>query len=150
MIQQLFLLHSFVSISISRAEDSTPVDPHQWLEAVEDENALDWVKERNRNSIDQIASGDEFISLQKRLESIYNSEGRIPYVRKHGDLYYNFWRDEDHPRGVWRRTTLESYQSDSPEWEVILDLDELATTENENWVWHGAQCLMPEEIRCMI
>ena len=151
MVQQLFFLHTFfLGISISQADDSTDSDPHRWLEAVEDESALEWVKERNTKSVDQIAGGEDFVDLQKRLKDMYNSEGRIPYVQKQGDWYYNFWRDEAHPRGIWRRTTLESYQSETPEWDMVLDLDALATTENENWVWHGAQCLMPEEIRCMI
>ena len=67
-----------------------------------------------------------------------------------GAHYYNFWRDAEHPRGVWRRTTLESYRTDSPEWETVLDLDELALKEEENWVWHGSNCLPPEENLCII
>ena len=27
-----------------------------------------------------------------------------------GNLYYNFWQDADHVKGIWRRCTLEDYQ----------------------------------------
>ena len=111
---------------------------------------LEWVTERNNKSVDIIAKTAEFKSLESKLRTIYDSTDRIPYVYKQGDMYYNFWRDGDHPRGVWRRTDLESYQSDAPSWETILDLDALATEENENWVWHGANCLPPVENICMI
>jgi prolyl oligopeptidase len=42
-----------------------------------------------------------------------------------------------HPRGLWRRTTLEEYRKDSPEWDVVIDVDALAVAEDENWVWAG-------------
>ncbi|MGO1542542.1 MAG: prolyl oligopeptidase family serine peptidase, partial [Luteimonas sp.] len=64
--------------------------------------------------------------------------------------YYNFWRDKDNERGIWRRTTLEEYRKDSPDWELLLDLDALNAEEGENWVWHGANCLRPEYDRCLI
>ena len=34
-------------------------------------------------------------------------------------------------RGLWRRTTLESYKTKSPEWETVLDIDELNAAEGE-------------------
>ena len=60
-------------------------------------------------------------------------------IQKQGRFYYNFWRDAKNPRGLWRRTTLDEYRKDRPAWEVVLDLDELARQEHENWVWHGAR-----------
>ncbi len=53
-------------------------------------------------------------------------------------------------RGVWRRTTLDSFLTAEPDWEVLLDLDELARSEEENWVYKGATCLLPDHRRCMI
>src|SRR5690606_35813769 len=54
------------------------------------------------------------------------------------------WRDADHPRGIWRRTTLDSYRTDEPVWETVLDLDALNAAEGEDWVWHGASILRPD------
>lgn len=45
---------------------------------------------------------------------VLDTDARIPYVRRRGEYLYNFWRDAANPRGLWRRTTLDSYRSDSP------------------------------------
>ena len=132
--------------------ESEPIasDPHQWLEEVEGDEALKWVRGHNQQSIEGLSKNDGFEELQRQLLTIYDSKDRIPYVQKRGKYYYNFWKDENNQRGVWRRTTPESYRSDSPQWDIILDLDALAASENENWVWHGSTCLPPKYERCIV
>ncbi|UGY16878.1 hypothetical protein HAP48_0005040 [Bradyrhizobium septentrionale] len=75
---------------------------------------------------------------------------RIPYVSLGRRGLENFWQDDTQVRGVWRRTTLESYRSQDPRWETILDVDELAVAENKNWVFKGGNCLPPEERLCLL
>ena len=53
-------------------------------------------------------------------------------------LYYNFWQDETHVRGIWRRCTLEEYRKPDPAWETVLDIDALNEEEGESWVWGGS------------
>jgi prolyl oligopeptidase len=125
-------------------------DPHLWLEDVEGEAALDWVRERNDASSGQISASPQFDEMKDRLLSIYDSDDRIPYVGERNGMYYNFWRDAEHVRGIWRRTTLDSYRTDAPEWETVLDLDALGKAEDENWVWKGSRCLAPEYRRCLL
>jgi prolyl oligopeptidase len=132
------------------ATASSAADPFLWLEGVTDEKALDWVRERNAKSQAEIASTPEFKRLETDLRAILDSDERIPMVQKIGSHYYNFWRDKNQPRGIWRRTTLEEYRKPEPRWETVIDLDELNSTENENWVWQGAECLKPEYRRCLI
>ena len=72
-----------------------------------------------------------------------DADDRIPFVRRRGEYLYNFWQDAAHPRGLWRRTTLEEYRRDRPDWEILLDVDALAAEEDENWVWQGAAVLRP-------
>lgn len=119
-------------------------DPYLWLEDVTAEKSLDWVRERNAKTQGHFESQDEFTQLRDDLLKILDSDERIPFVSKNGDFYYNFWRDKDHARGIWRRTTLEEYRADTPNWEIILDLDALAKEEDENWVWKGAELLRPD------
>ena len=125
-------------------------DPYLWLEAVEDEKALDWVRQRNDQTVAHFAQSDDFRQLEADLRAILDSNERIPYVAKHGDHFYNFWRDVDHERGIWRRTSLEEYRKDDPAWETVLDLDKLAEDEGENWVWDGAQVLEPDAERALV
>ena len=126
------------------------VDPHLWLEEVLGEDALAWVRSRNAKSTEVLAGGDDFEALRESLLAIYDSNERIPYVSARGGYYYNFWRDADHKRGIWRRTTPESYGQEEPEWEVLLDLDALGEEEGENWVWSGASALPPAFDRVLI
>ena len=125
-------------------------DPHQWLEDVTGEEALAWVREQNAVAEAELAATPEFQQLEAELLAIYDSDERIPGVSKMGDYYYNFWRDKDNERGIWRRTTLEEYRKDDPAWELLLDLDALNAEEGENWVWHGASCLRPDYDRCLV
>ena len=86
----------------------------------------------------------------EQAQAIVNATDRIPYGRYRGGFVYNFWQDGQNVRGLWRRTTLASYQTDRPEWDVILDFDKLAKEEGENWVYKGVSCLAPEHARCML
>ena len=125
-------------------------DPYQWLEDVTGNKALDWVRAQNVDSQAALTTDPAFATLRDDLRTILDSDARIPVVDKHGDYYYNFWRDKQNPAGLWRRTTLAEYRKAAPTWEVLIDLDALNKAEKENWVWHGADCLKPDYARCLI
>ena len=125
-------------------------DPYLWLEDVTGTRSLDWVRQKNETTQSHFEASADFKNLEGDLLKILDSDERIPFVSKAGSFYYNFWRDKDHERGIWRRTTLKEYRKADPKWETILDLDELADQENENWVWDGASILRPGYARALI
>lgn len=125
-------------------------DPYIWLEEVEGERALKFASEQSEISIKKLKSDPRFQGLEKEISEILFAKDRLPGVSIVGDTLYNFWQDDKHVRGIWRRTTLKSYMAPSPEWEVVLDLDALAEAEKENWVWSGVKCLPPKNERCLI
>jgi prolyl oligopeptidase len=127
-----------------------PDDPYLWLEDLDAAPARAWVTQRNAATEAELAAQPRYAALQRRLRGILDSTDNIPYVGSHGGLLYNFWRDAMHPRGIWRRTTLPEYRKAAPDWETVLDLDALARTEGENWVWGGATWLEPEGERCLL
>lgn len=131
-------------------ETAAVTDPYAWLEDVAGDKQLAWVREQNAKSESEIASTPEFKQLEADIRSILDSDAKIPGVQKIGPWYYNFWKDRNHERGVWRRTTLEEYRKPDPQWETVLDLDALNKAEGENWVWHGANCLKPKYERCLV
>ncbi|MBV8466201.1 MAG: S9 family peptidase, partial [Burkholderiales bacterium] len=120
-----------------------PADPNQWLEDVTGDKALSWVKAHNAVSSGLLEKEPGFGALRDQIQEILDSKARIPYVSKMGNFFYNFWRDGEHPRGLWRRTTLDEYRKPEPQWETVLDVDALAKSENENWVWKGEDCRYP-------
>jgi prolyl oligopeptidase len=135
------------SMTAQPAEDNA--DPYLWLEDVTGETALDWVRARNEPTQAQFCDA-RFEQLRTQALEVLDTDARIPYVRRRGEYLYNFWRDAAKPRGLWRRTTLDSYRSDSPEWDVLIDVDELGRADSENWVWAGATVIEPEFTRALV
>jgi prolyl oligopeptidase len=124
-------------------------DPHLWLEEITDEAALDWVRARNEPTLAKFCGAD-FERMRAEALEVLDTDTRIPYVVRRGEYLYNFWRDAANPRGLWRRTTLASYRTDSPEWDVLIDIDELGRADNQKWVWAGAGVIEPDHTRALI
>jgi prolyl oligopeptidase len=163
MRQTRFLLVLMAGLAVAPAfaadapqEPAMPAatdDPYLWLEDVTGEKPLAWVREQNAHTDAELASTQGFDTLQGQIEAILDSKAKIPDVEKIGDYYYNFWKDAQHQRGLWRRTTLDEYRKAEPRWETVIDLDALGAAEHENWVWHGADCLRESDgsyQRCLI
>lgn len=125
-------------------------DPYLWLEEVDSDAALAWVREQNARTSLELEASPHFEPLRARLLAVYNSQARIPAVTRRGDYLYNFWRDTRNVRGLWRRTTLDEYRKAEPLWETVLDVDALAAAENENWVWSRVDCAYPNYDRCLL
>src|SRR5699024_10776924 len=113
-----------------------PEDENLWLEDITGEEQISWVKDQNAKTLNRFRD-ELFDSLSSELRTALDSDDRIPMVTKRGDWYYNFWRDEANPKGLWRRTTWDSCRTPARDWEILLDLDELAAVEDTGWVWSG-------------
>lgn len=135
---------------------STPVaaqeteDPYVWLEEVEGERALAWAIEQSEATLAELKAHPAFDSIFEEALEILNSDDRLALPEIVGDGLYNFWQDAEHERGIWRRTAWESYLSEDPEWETVLDIDALAEAEGVPWSFDSAVCLAPEDRLCMV
>jgi prolyl oligopeptidase len=129
--------------SIPSATAPEPIDENVWLEEIYGEQPLAWVREQNARTEDLLEDTD-YTALEGSILEVLDSTDRIAMVGKRGDWYYNFWTDQQNPKGLWRRTSWESYRTDSPEWDVLLDVDALAAAEGVEWVFHGATFLRPQ------
>ena len=138
--------------TVAKAPPTTPdgSDPYLWLEDKDGAKAMAWVKEQNAKTLPVLEGDSHYPALYANALQIAQSKSRIPYPRTIGEQIYNFWQDDQHVRGIWRRTTPASYASASPQWTTVLDLDAISTTENANWVWHGVQCDWPAQTRCLV
>jgi len=119
-------------------------DQYLWLEDIDSKKSLDWVEQQNKVSIDKISQQKEYKSIYDKSLEIYDSKDRIVSPTFHSDFIYNFWQDKDHPRGIWRRTTKESYLKSDPAWEILLDIDAMSKKDSVKWVFKGAQGLYPK------
>ena len=101
-------------------------DPYLWLEEIESERALAWVAKQNEATAQRLTARPDYAALQRDALEVLNAKSRLPAVEPHGGYLYNFWQDESHPRGLYRRTTPEELRKEEPQWETVLDVDALA------------------------
>ena len=125
-------------------------DPFLWLEDIEGERALAWVREQNARTLARLEADPRYQPLYDTTLEIITAEDRIPYPAFRGAYLANFWQDAAHVRGLVRRTTLNSYRTVEPRWETVLDVDALADTEGRNWVYQGGSTLPPEDRLALI
>ena len=125
-------------------------DPYLWLEDVHGARAMQWVDTQNAATEKQFADSTQFQHTRDQILEVLDSDARIPYVERRGGYLYNFWQDKAHPRGLWRRTTLEEYRKSEPKWDVLLDVDALNKAEGKRWVFKGSDCLKPDYNRCLL
>ena len=145
-IKTMVLLAGLAVTSPIRAAD----DPYLWLEGIDDEQALDWVRAENQSTADRLKSGPLFDELYAEAKIILNGSSRLADVYQQEGWLYNFWRDEKNPRGIFRRTTLSEFASEKPGWEVVIDIDALNKMENEQWVFKGMSCLPEHPEHCLV
>jgi prolyl oligopeptidase len=131
----------------SVADDS---DPHLWLEEIEGEAALDWVRAQNARSLAVLEAEPAFAALKEDALAILTSEERLALGRIRNGYVYNFWQDAQHVRGLWRRAAVQSYRGGAPRWETLIDYDALARADGRNWIRGSESCLAPEYRHCMI
>ncbi|MCV6614162.1 MAG: hypothetical protein OIF35_04225, partial [Cellvibrionaceae bacterium] len=143
------LLPLLIAGQMAAVANAESKDPFIWLEEVEGDKPMAWVKQQNQRSLGDIKAFAGFEQLVENSLAILNNKDRIPYVSRNGDYYYNFWKDADNPRGLYRRTPLSEYHKPEPKWETVLDIDALGKAEGVNWVYKGMRCLQPKYEQCM-
>ncbi len=137
-------------LALGSAAAAEEADPYLWLETVEGEKALDWVRGQNKRSLEDLESDPRFEAMYKEALSVMTSDARLALGQVHHGQVYNFWQDDNHKRGLWRRASVESYRAGEPEWETVLDYDALAASEDRNWIRGGVSCLSPDYVHCMV
>ncbi len=129
----------------------TPEDPYTWMEEIEGDRAMAWARAENAASLPTLQSDPRYAGMRAEALTILQARDRIAGVSFSGDgKLSNFWQDATHVRGIWRKTTLDSYRTAEPVWETVLDIDALAKAEGKNWVYKGASCLAPEDRYCLV
>jgi prolyl oligopeptidase len=134
----------------AQATKPDTTDPYVWLEDVHGARAMAWVKAENAKTTAVLEKDPRWEGIYKAALAMAQAKDRLPYVSYIGGALYNFWQDSAHVRGIWRKTSLQSYRGASPTWTTVLDLDALAKAENANWVFQGYTCQQPAEKRCLM
>ena len=142
-------LLSLLSIGAIAVTPSDNADPYAWLEDVHGAGPLAWVAERNKKSLTVLKADPRYQKNYDSILEVLDAPDRIPSGSLRHGFVYNFWQDAKNPKGVWRRTSIADYANPAPNWDILLDVDALAKSEKENWVFEGAECA-PRQTRCLI
>ncbi|MBV1776938.1 prolyl oligopeptidase family serine peptidase [Burkholderiaceae bacterium DAT-1] len=145
LISALFSSLAVMSVPVPSAKD-----PYRWLEDVDDARSMNWVKRENAITAKRLGSKAEYAGLYKDAMAALTSDSRIPGISQHGQYVYNLWQDQAHPRGIFRRTTLDEYRKTEPAWETLLDIDALSKAEGKKWAFGGAHFAEDDLSRCLI
>jgi prolyl oligopeptidase len=129
--------------------DAPDDDPYLWLEEINSERSLAWIEPQNAATLARFGDA-RFAADRDILAAIFDRPDNIPLIGRRGTRVFNFWKDAEHPRGLWRATTLASYRTDTPEWDILLDLDSLAAKEGEDWTWSGASTIPGSHDRAIL
>jgi len=125
-------------------------DPYLWLEQVDSPRAMSWVHAENAKTVGTLEKDPRYPQLYRDALAIAEAKDRIPEPQFLDGGIFNFWQDSEHVRGIWRRTTLQSYRSATPDWTTVLDLDALAKAEKANWFLKDVTCVEPSQRHCML
>jgi prolyl oligopeptidase len=124
-------------------------DPNLWLEEISGARADAWVRAENAKTIAALCD-DTFDGDRAAVHAMLDNDQRIPWITRRGKFVYNTWTDARNPRGLWRRTTLDSYKTASPDWETVLDVDALGKADGKAWKFGGAAAYPPEFKRALV
>ena len=152
MVARLALAAALVFASAPvLAHETDAEDPYIWLEEIQGEKALEQVRTWNADTEAVLTTMPEYPVAKGWAQQILNDDRQIAMPDAiYGDTVANLWRDADNPRGLWREASLASYQAGAPEWRTLIDVDQLGRDEGKSWVWHGANCLAPTYVRCLV
>lgn len=142
----LLLLALFGIVLSTQAQE----DKYLWLEEVDGQKALEFVNAQNITTIAELSAEKDYQNIYDKSLAIYNSDERIAYPSIRGNYVYNFWKDKDHVRGIWRRSTVDDYRKGNPTWETLLDIDKLSEEDDIKWVYKGSSGLYPNYNRFLI
>ncbi|MCZ4093142.1 hypothetical protein [Sinorhizobium psoraleae] len=122
-------------------------DPRDYLNEIDGDKAMTWVKARNLSTVDRLSKDPRYGEYQADILKILQATNRIAspgFMR--GGMFDNLWQDGTHVQGLWRRTAWESYMSGNPQWRTILDIDALSKAEGKTWVFKGENACRPPTI----
>lgn len=121
-----------------------------FLSDIHGAKALEWVRAQNNKTTSELEKDKRYQEFYDKTLSVLQAPDRLPSPDFFAGGIWNFWQDAQHPHGIWRAATLESYLSSDPSWQTKIDFDALSKQDHKNWVFQGTSCLNPADEKCLI
>jgi prolyl oligopeptidase len=150
MFLSALLLAGGLLAGAQRPAATSPEDKYLWLEDVSSPRAMDWVNAQNERSMKTFQADPHWKPFVDEALVLAVNPDRLPVPAQRGNEIYNTWRDEEHPRGLLRKTSAADYLTSSPHWQTVIDFDALGKADHVNWVPKGESCLYPGDEYCIV
>jgi len=126
-------------------------DPNLYLEQVDGARAIAQVKQWNAATASALEKQPGFADYRAKALALLSSSDKIAEPDQIlGQKVLNFWKDEQHPRGIWRVSPLAAFAAGQPQWRTLIDIDAMSKADKKNWVFKCATCLSPAYADCMV
>jgi prolyl oligopeptidase len=125
-------------------------DKYLYLEEPTSDRAMAWVKAENARTAKVLEADPRFAAYQADALKVAEDPNRLAMPMLRGGEVYNFWRDAEHVRGIYRKTTLADYLTARPTWHTVIDFDALGKQDGVRWVSKGVNCLYPGDRYCLV
>lgn len=137
-------------VGFGQAQTPDAQKDFSFLNDIHGKKALEWVQHQNHHTVSILEKDNRYKGFYKVALSVLQAPDRLPLPHIMAGSIWNYWQDAHHPHGVWRTTSLASYLTAAPKWQIKLDIDALAAKEQTNWVFDGADCLAPDSVHCLV
>jgi prolyl oligopeptidase len=142
---------SAAAAGVTAAAPPPASDPNLYLEQIEGARALAKVKGWNAATLAVLEKQPGFADYRAKALALLSTNQKIAEPDQIlGDKVLNFWKDEQHPRGIWRVSPLAAFAAGQPQWRTLLDIDAMSQADAKKWVFKGATCLAPAYVDCMV
>lgn len=154
MSKTFFLMLSIFTLALTFSSRDTVAqetqDPYLWLENIDGDKSLDWVRAANQKTDKRLTENPLYKSIYADALSALDSKDKLPEVNIIGDMVYTLKKDADHPRGLYQRASIADFKTGDAHWQPVLDIDEMSKNDGVKWVFHGMDCLKPKYQMCLI
>lgn len=144
------IILSFIPIFVVIFTVQASEDRYLWLEDVDSKESMHWIKQTNKLTNEKYTNTPLYKKLYSQALEVLDNKNRLPVVSQKGKWLYNFWQDKEHPRGVYRKTSLKQFKKTNPKWISVLDMDLYSKEHGQNYDYHGMSCLPPKGNDCLI
>jgi prolyl oligopeptidase len=129
---------AIVAAAVTAASAAPATDPNLYLEQVDGAGALTTVKAWNAGSRAELEKRPGFADYRAKALALLSTNQKIAEPDQIlGDKVFNYWQDDQHPRGIWRVSPLAAFASGQPQWRTLLDIDAMSKADKKNWVFKG-------------
>jgi prolyl oligopeptidase len=109
------------------------------------------VRAQNERSLKVLENDARFKGYYDAALKISTSKpSAFPTARSAGGYVYNFWQDDAHERGIWRRSRWPTMPPARRRGRRCSIIDALAKAEGANWVYKGVSCRRRRMSDCLL